>query len=46
MNIERFKNKVVLIIGATGGIGEEVTKRFSKENASLVLFSKNLGETK
>lgn len=42
MKNERYKDKVVLVIGATGGIGEEVTKRLSKESASLILFSNNL----
>lgn len=36
-----FDNKVVLIIGATGGIGEFVSKRLASENAKLILFSRN-----
>ena len=42
--MNRFENKVVLIIGATGGIGEEICRRLSAEKASLVLFSKNLSK--
>lgn len=36
-----FDNKVVLIIGATGGIGQVVSKRLASENAKLILFSRN-----
>ena len=36
-----FENKVVLVIGATGGIGEVVSKRLDDEGASLILFSRN-----
>ncbi|MCB9249947.1 MAG: SDR family oxidoreductase [Ignavibacteriales bacterium] len=38
----RFENKVVIIIGATGGIGEVVSKRLAEEKASLILFSRNV----
>jgi NAD(P)-dependent dehydrogenase (short-subunit alcohol dehydrogenase family) len=41
MNKERFKDKVVFVIGATGGIGEEISRRLSQEKASLILFSRN-----
>ena len=41
MNTKRFENKVVFIIGATGGIGEVVSQRLAEENAKLVLFSRN-----
>jgi short-subunit dehydrogenase len=35
-----FKNKVVLISGATGGMGEEITKLLSKEGCRLALFAR------
>lgn len=38
----RFENKIVLIIGATGGVGEIVSLKLADENATLVLFSRNL----
>jgi NAD(P)-dependent dehydrogenase (short-subunit alcohol dehydrogenase family) len=41
MKTKRFENKVVLIIGATGGIGEIISQRLSEENAKLILFSRN-----
>lgn len=41
MKIHKFKDKVVLIVGATGGIGEAVSRRLSEENAKLILFSRN-----
>lgn len=41
MNHKRFENKVVFIIGATGGIGEIISQRLSEENAKLILFSRN-----
>lgn len=41
MKVYKFKDKVVLIIGATGGIGEVVSRRLSEENAKLILFSRN-----
>ena len=41
MNDERFNNKVVFIIGATGGIGEILSQRLAEENAKLILFSRN-----
>ena len=46
MRKERFNNKVVFVIGATGGIGEEITKKLAQEKASLILFSKNLEKLK
>ena len=41
MNRNKFENKVVFIIGATGGIGEVVSQRLAEEKANLVLFSRN-----
>lgn len=41
MKIHKYKDKVVLIVGATGGIGEVVSRRLSEENAKLILFSRN-----
>jgi len=35
-----FKNKVVLISGATGGMGEEIAKLLSKEGCRLALFAR------
>lgn len=36
-----FENKVVIVIGATGGIGEVISKRLADENAKIILFSRN-----
>lgn len=41
MDKNRFENKVVLIIGATGGIGSRLSKNLSGQGASLILFSRN-----
>ena len=35
--MERFRGKVVIVTGATSGIGEETARRFSREGALLVL---------
>jgi len=35
-----FKNKVVLISGATGGMGEEIARLLSKEGCKLALFAR------
>ncbi len=34
-----FENKVVMITGADGGIGKEITKKFASEGANLILTS-------
>lgn len=44
--MQNYKNKVVLIIGATGGIGSELSRQFSERGAKLVLFSKNESKLK
>jgi len=35
-----FKGKVVLISGATGGMGEEIVRQLSKEECNLALFAR------
>lgn len=35
----KFEKKVVMITGADGGIGREITKRFADEGATLILTS-------
>lgn len=37
--MKHFENKVVMITGADGGIGKEITKRFAAEGATLILAS-------
>ena len=37
--MKRFNQKVVMITGADGGIGIEITKRFAAEGATLILTS-------
>jgi len=37
--MKAFENKVVLITGADGGIGREITRRFAAEGATLILTS-------
>ncbi|GJQ63232.1 MAG: short-chain dehydrogenase [Melioribacteraceae bacterium] len=37
----KFKDKNVLIVGSTGGIGKKVTEMFHNEGANLILFSRN-----
>ena len=39
--MKRFENKVVIITGATSGIGEGTAKAFAKEGASVVLVGRN-----
>lgn len=36
-----LKNKVVVVIGATGGIGREIVKELQSEGANLILVAKN-----
>ena len=35
-----FKNKVVMLVGATGGMGTEVAKLLSKEECKLAIFAR------
>ena len=37
--MKQFEDKVVMITGADGGIGREITKRFAAEGAKLILTS-------
>lgn len=37
--MKQFEKKVVMITGADGGIGREITKRFAEEGATLILTS-------
>lgn len=37
----KFDNKVVLVIGASGGIGSNLVQKLDSENAKLILFSRN-----
>lgn len=37
--MKQFENKVVMVTGADGGIGREVTKKFAAEGATLILTS-------
>lgn len=39
--MNRFENKVVLITGATSGIGEGTAKAFAKEGAKVVIVGRN-----
>ena len=32
-----YKNKIIIITGATSGIGKELAKNFDKEQGSLIL---------
>jgi NAD(P)-dependent dehydrogenase (short-subunit alcohol dehydrogenase family) len=41
MNKIRFENKVVFLVGATGGIGKALSGQLAKEKANLILFSRN-----
>ena len=40
----RLENKVAIITGATGGIGEATAKRFLREGASLMLVGRSAGK--
>ena len=35
-----FKGKVILISGASGGMGEEIARQISKEGCKLALFAR------
>lgn len=40
----RLKNKVVIVTGATGGMGAAIAKLFAKEGAKLVVNGRNSGK--
>ena len=40
--MKRFENKVVIITGATSGIGEETAKAFAQEGARVVLVGRSV----
>ena len=40
--MKQFENKVVLITGATSGIGKACAKMFAKENAKVILVGRNI----
>ena len=42
----QLKDKVVLVTGASSGIGKEVAKRFAKEGALVILTARNLDKIK
>ncbi len=37
--MKQFESKIVMVTGADGGIGREITKRFAAEGATLILTS-------
>lgn len=37
--MRKFEKKIVMVTGADGGIGREITKRFAEEGATLILTS-------
>ncbi len=39
-----FKNKNTLITGATGKIGEEISKSFANLESNLILIDKNISK--
>ena len=41
MSYCRYKNKIVVITGATSGIGESIARMYSMEGASVVLLGRN-----
>lgn len=42
----KYKNKTVWITGASSGIGKALASKFSKEQANIVLSSRNISELK
>lgn len=43
---EQFKNKVVLITGATGNLGSAVSRAFAAEGANLAMIDRDAGRVK
>ena len=44
VDIMKLKDKVILISGASSGMGKEITKLLSKENCKLALFSRRISK--
>ena len=44
--MKRLEKKIVLITGATSGIGEATAKMFAKEGANIVLAGRNIEKGK
>ncbi len=42
--MERFRHKIVVISGASSGIGAAAARRFAAEGATVVLASRNEGK--
>lgn len=42
----KLREKTVVITGATGGIGQEICKKFSEKGAKLVMIARTQGKLK